>query len=1091
MANIFDQFDEEEEVAPAAPTSSGNIFDQFDEAPAQAPISPEVEAQTEQKQAVLPLPKETMFYDMADADAKDVYSAYARHPHTQIDENGDLVYRGQIVPRPEGNTGLVDAVTEGVASLSPGRIAKRMFGENPDVDQFDVMGNLVEGAVGGVIKGAKAVGTGLTAAGEWAGVLPEGSFETVEETLPDFNPEGTAQSIGSTVGQIGGGIVAGNKIQALATGLKAVQAVAGSQAVAAMSQTLPKAVSYIANIASKNIGASIGAAGSLPGQSDKIVAGPEALVPTGVGFDEQADSAAQEELEGRLNLFIDSMLIAFPVEMAADFGKGAVNIVYEGWLKPLVGVANESVQEKVVMTGIFNRIENAMGLKTPEQKNIVRQKIVEILKHPENREVLFKIGKEGVDDVNFQLDVATIIERGLADDPSEAAAILRSSMKGQRKGVTEMMPTGRTALAIERPERALDTVLSQSETAFGGDEAIQESANRFQGVGRARVDDAQAKAADIETSLTRAQESLPDIIRKDGPLGEALGRTADESGSATFQLRNEAGGDIIKTVDTGTDIVRDQKNQLWADLPEDLPFDEESFGAAVEEALPFLPNKLKAQIEGVTDFKSLQNLRNSLGNEISRLRARNDLGVAELQNLRKNIAEVQPAYLKQIAGDNPELISILDELGEGADEVTSMIREGADALDDATTYQKDVYGKVQKGAIKEIDQTRKAFGFDDVGRDEKAREILHKTLTSEHPSKVKHLIETVARPEFAGNADRVGDYILADVADKLRTKVKSSGLGELNVDDVLKTLQSSRQALANFPDVAKRLDDFENNLIQARGDIKGIEKVLATQKQAVKDVEIEVYEGVLKDFFEKNGAIKGSGFQSFQDLFRDTHSLERLKELTNLAKDDPVVLDGMKAAYSKVLDNKIFNYTPTTTRPKSLSSTKGAEAVKGIDPILDYGRVLFEDQPIMMEAIDDLMRLSLDMNAAKKMKSEGASINQALRDAVAARNRLVLFFVGPLTRIGARIGAVSSTILEKLDPNQTVAMIKDKIFADPDEFVRIAEGLFKDGQPAENARNAFTFLLRAGLYDESDYNAYEEAVRELDTESQTEEAFAE
>lgn len=1049
-------------------------------------VSPETNVELEEKRAaVLPKPRPNMFADMADEEAAAVYDAYRRHPESQTDEEGNVLYRGVSVPKAEGNSPFVEGFVQ---------TAGRLFGGGEYLLDAVVEGEipkLSEALAGGVLSGARSVGTGLASVGEAIGILPEGSLEATEDFLPNYNPEGTLESFGKVGGQVGLGVVAGNKVGALASGINAVRAAAGSQAAARVATRMPKAIKYVANIFAKNFGGAVGTGATLPGDTDTLAVGDNAILQTGIGFDQESESDAVRELEGRANVIMDNLLVAFPVEAAADGGKKLFNAGYELFLKPLVGVGNQGVQEKIVFQQLLEKVYLSLGATMQEQKAIIDQEIQTILRDPKNRRVIFGGLPEGIDDVDLPLDTVSTIERGMAGSTDEASELLKESLRRQRTGVIEAGAGGQTKMAVERPARELDRLTTDAEQVFGGDEAIEASAQRFQRVAEEQVGQSRAGLQETSLALDTAETGLPDVIRKDGPLGAALGDVADETGSRTAMLRDEAAGEMIGDLDKGTGLIREQKNQLWADLPDNIPFDEESFAQAVTRAEPFLSRGLKEQIEGVTDFKSLQNLRNSLNKEVNRLKSGNSEGVDELLGVLRNVKEDQVDFVRRLADEQGDI-----ELGSTLEQISSEAGEAKSALDDALTYQKDVYGKTQKGIVKDVEATRGKFGFDDVSREDAARDVLQKGMTSQYPARINHLVETISRPEYSGKADRVVDYFLADVSDKLRTKIKAGGLGELDVQDVLQTLQSYRQAVRNFPELSGRLDDFENNLIKAKGDVKSLEGLLDVQKQDVAKIEADVYDGVFKDFYDKVGADfvpRENAFQSFKALLQNPHGLGKIRRLVKMAKDtgDETVMDGMKAAYGRVLDDFITSNTPTATGAKSLSSPKIAQALSGSDAILQHGDVVFGDSPKFMEAIRGLMDVTLDANAAKKIKADGG-MTDLLRNAVASRNQLVLAFIGPLTRWGARINALTGRAFEYMSPNNAAAVMKDKMFADPDEFLRVWGKIQEEGLPSnEAARQTFMFLYKMGVLNEADSNEFERAYLEVNSGDQTLEAFSE
>src|ERR1700754_1540337 len=206
--NPFDQFDEV--------TSEANPFDQFDNTDSveNLPATPNSVAE---RAATLPLPRPNMFADMGDDEAKIAYDAYSCHPETQRGEDGSLIYRGEVVPAPEGNSGFVDfmaGVGQRVFSgMSPAAAeAKReVTGDNPD--ELYMSEKIGRGIGGGAVNlGRNIVETGVGLATSFPlidlyegatgqEVIPEavtnarsGIATAVEDTLPKFNPKGIVEA---------------------------------------------------------------------------------------------------------------------------------------------------------------------------------------------------------------------------------------------------------------------------------------------------------------------------------------------------------------------------------------------------------------------------------------------------------------------------------------------------------------------------------------------------------------------------------------------------------------------------------------------------------------------------------------------------------------------------------------------------------------------------------------------------------------------------------------------------------------------------------------------------------------------------------
>lgn len=1098
MATIFDRLDEEEaqEMGAEAP-SSGSIFDRLD-AEEQGNAKPLAHP----GQAVLPAPRPNMFANMDDEDAQAVYEAFSRHSNTTINEDGDLVYRGQVVPRPEGNTPLVDAAVKiGGAALNPtGAVAAALgTGEN----------DIGEGLVGGGIKALRAIPTGVAAAAGMASrgmdalsdaILPEwletpddvqaskdqfqsDLYKGLDDALPDYNPKGDLEGGASMVSQIVGGIVFGNKL--LASGKMA------APAVNALRVTVPKASNYVANVLKRSAAGAAGTTATMEGEVGTWFFD---------GLDGEDPNEAVAEAEKRMNIFAENFLIAAPVELLADGGKVALKTLYQRFIEPIHAAGSEAVKERILFNAAMNKAVLAANAKTPEEAAHWQNRILEILQDERNAQVFYNLNKQGVSDVDFELDVASIISRGLADDPSEAAMLVRRSFEQQRKDILEKGGQFvQTAGAVDRPLNAAERLVQETEDAFGGHEGVQKAHHGIQRIGQEIVGDELAKEAQIGDDLDKLTEARVSTMEADDLLGSRLSKMGTEPSFDIKADRDAIASEIADDVDIGNAFLKAANDGLWDEIPDGLPINRDELNAALEEAKDFLSPSIVKQIAEAHDLKSLMQMRNSLNKRISGLEGQ--VGFEEVVALRDNIVKSQPNFVRSLLQKGDD--GVTRGANEGYDEDTmEVFGEGAGAIDAAEGFFKNVRAPTRAGVPGDIADIRSQNKFNQPKSDDLVGARIREAVTSDQPHQLDHFVKTLQMPEFGEAHEKIVQFAMADAAEKLRTKIRTEGLTSVTTRDILDSLAPYRQALRRpeFRAQAQQLNDFENEILKNETNIKGLEEVLARQTKKSSEIAEEIYEVRLKEFFKQTGEPLPSGYASMKELFSDPQIVGdentpgRINHIIRMAEEsgDPAIMEGLKSAYMRFVKDYLFTPAPTATGGRALSSARGSALVRGEDNLVQIGRQLFKGkEKVFMDALEGVLDPALDATVAKKVAGMKTAEGQApYRKAKEAITRMVLALVGPLTRIGARMSVGAGAVLDHLDPNQASARIADAMFADRKEFLRIAEDWVKWKQPGpKNYRDIFTFLVRAGIYQDQDFTEWEKAINEAETEDQTEKAF--
>ena len=102
-------------------------------------------------------------------------------------------------------------------------------------------------------------------------------------------------------------------------------------------------------------------------------------------------------------------------------------------------------------------------------------------------------------------------------------------------------------------------------------------------------------------------------------------------------------------------------------------------------------------------------------------------------------------------------------------------------------------------------------------------------------------------------------------------------------------------------------------------------------------------------------------------------------------------------------------------------------------------------------------------------RNKGARPNASMsptafnQEATTATNRLIFTLIGPLSRLGTRVRAGSSAIMQKLDATGEAEKMMDKILADPDYFVELSRKYNTQPNNKTNQDLLTRFLITSGM----------------------------
>lgn len=293
------------------------------------------------------------------------------------------------------------------------------------------------------------------------------------------------------------------------------------------------------------------------------------------------------------------------------------------------------------------------------------------------------------------------------------------------------------------------------------------------------------------------------------------------------------------------------------------------------------------------------------------------------------------------------------------------------------------------------------------------------------------------------------------------TSIVSAVLTGANLSSFSENLRQYAQSLNDvFPKKAESVNKFIADVDAAAGNKAKLEEALSRAsenadqaKQMVKESELG---GFMRGALGKEYDTTTGPYAAFTKVFLDakdgvgrlTDLQERLINLPEARRQ--VVQDGMETAYMRMLAEKVNGAKMVSGGSVDL---KGA-SVDGIlsegNQILEIGRLVFKDKPDLMDGLSSLLEVSRMIGKGKGAIPVASMSPTAFnKEALQATNRLIMLFIGPLSRTGARLRAGAGAVFDKYDQTKRAEVMLDNIFANPDKFLELSRKF--DADPTDPA----------------------------------------
>ena len=854
----------------------------------------------------------------------------------------------------------------------------------------------------------------------------------------------------------------------------------GKLALDAMIKAAPSITSKMIKGFAVLLGAETGAAiGTSTDEGTMFLGGTEAsLLPIAQGLD-IGDSAADKVIEQRINTLIEGMFLnsalsglvltaAEVSKMAAKFG-----------ILPILTVGNESVITKRIYDELTESLIKIDVSSTPTQIAEAKRELAKIVEA--NKEILLP-EIENLKNLPVPVDTLSALLRGTAS-PEDMARI-----SGVRAGKIQKAD-GNSALiaASEGPARQLEETID-SRLADVSSEVPAEQVNTIAG------------AADELATDARAAVAARDLTRVDAEIGfdkaaqevvDGLKNADLELGGQISRLEEVTGTDIVTGMNTSFEQVREglikaktemtqTKDALYDAIPEGTAFDYQGFADLVNSAVEQIDlldtsGTRTKSIDLINTIRSVLKPRTVVADaspvpfgvrgtttsttEVGELAEELLSGGVDFRTLYKRVRPELSKLIDQAYKRGDDIVaSRLVDVKRAIDDQVEWVannsgEEAADAAKAAYEYYSKEYAPLWRdgGVVADFGDMYEPVlsrGTQNAGFRENSNALVTSVLSGQNADAVinmKTALEKVADPK------PIADYMIADVITGFASKVRSDGAMS---PDALKGMSENLRQYAvslnaAFPDRAKQLNQLVAAIENAAGNKRLVEQALeeadklATQTRA--DVKKSELGKFLSNVYGREMSTTLNPEQAFVKIFRESEGIGTVQDIIARLADMPparakVVRDGLETAYLRFLSERITGAKVTSAGTKTLKGSNVDRALEEADNLINIGREIYSGQPERMETIEILLDAARMIDKSKQATPvPGMSATAFNKEALQATNRLIMTFIGPLSRIGAKVRTLSGAAFDALDPTKRAQTILDNILANPDRFLELSK----------------------------------------------------
>lgn len=858
--------------------------------------------------------------------------------------------------------------------------------------------------------------------------------QSIEENVPEYDPEGFEQKLVTGATQTAVGMFAGDK---------------GGGAILRNAKSIP---SKIGKLASRFTASEAG--GAVTQNSEE-----ETWVLKKLGWDTENPTFIQHKLD----LLQENMLVGALAGAAGKTASKAGEILTGLVTLPLRQYKSFDAYQKKFTDDLLAIYADIGPDSSRDEVLDAYQRALEHVKA--NQKVAISFQEFGVDDVQRSNDTISSMLENLDMNNPEQARIAKTLESLRSSALSGGGP--RLTGALEAPRKDLKDTLKQVQD-FRGEESINVAKDKVVEYGQRQLEVPRQKIRDARGELVAAERG----VEAEMAGNPAFKEITDKQPGKDVTIDFTDGQTDISTKMTGNIASADQaltkrKNDLYDAIPETAQVNTASLGEAITKADPFIDDVLREKLdEAGGNFKKLYQLANvDIEKEIQIARSlgtRAGYDKADaLRDLKKNITDDQLDYMAlPTSGDQATVKAATEARDFFKDEYAPKFRDGP--LED---MQRNRRFKPETEAL--VDNRRMLEG---VISDPKQRE---------YTAKVLDVLDT---PEGGKSASDAVDYALYSVATDIRKSVNITG--KLTPEDALKISTAFDRFIPilkkKAPEKIKEIEGFLTSLRDKNFNVKEVQAKLAQLEVAGKKAEETILGQQLGEFFKKSGdgftAVR-DGYEVFDKMMSSREGSAKLVDLIT-SVDDPLVQGGLKTAWAK------------SAAKRMLDSDAGIGKLD--EDFVNVGKSIFGENSKVPQGIQQLYDLARKGEGANKIRmASGLETNSFQVGAVQAVNAVITTIWGVLNPTAARVRIVTRDLMKKYDPKDEVKKAADLIIANAEEFTKIADRLIaekrKQLSPQERTL-VFRMLVQAGLSESRDEK---QVLKQMQASEETEDAFRE
>jgi hypothetical protein len=949
------------------------------------------------------------------------------------------------------------------------RPAPTIFGDGAKTDWVSLLGTGSAEFAGQVAETGAAI-FDRTLGRKWDTNLTE----TVDRATPDVESRGLAQDL-----------IAEGLPMILAGGWGATFAAAKLPQVGAGLNRVTSAAARVLRGFGILTAGEIAAVAGASDEAEGLLVGDGALLSIVGGLD-LGDKKSEKVLAHRFTLLADSLISGGVIVGGGTAIASASKTVWDFMLRPLVNIArNDRGIESVAFKDVVDSLTNVTITTSENESRVLAANLTEYV--AQNRQTLIDdLADPAGDQRIIQFDTLSAMLQG-TDNPA-----LRTQIESLRNGALQQSNLyPQTAAAVGNPNRVLKEQLDNQAQDLGGatrveqQQSLADAGETLVDSGRREIDAIRQPLVDAEARLSTAVEDIVRATQSDVELTGIMDKLQDITGTEV-RIGPDANIDTIsQSLQNSYETMRSQKNARYAAI-EGGEIDPDMIVSAFSN---LTPSQITAGMEQVGNKSPIREFLTQVkprnipdeATGVGRMETEDEIASRMDIYLADNGAtfgtfynEIRPALStlanNMFAANNPggggivrDIVKFIDN--DMVEHVARTSPDLADAAREAKRYYTEDFAPIWRGSgvmsnyantwentigRSPNGNTTSGRGLDQAGYNQASdRQVASLVAPSANRYEVRGLAEAL---EAGGeSSEAVADYFVLDVVTSLSDQMRP-GMNNADIDFApfaARLTSVASQLNMAFPEKAAQLNQLLRRVEDAQGDVAEIQRLIEPIRESVSVASNNLLKGELQTFFNRNDmlelSVTSNPRDAFESIFKSKESVDTISRLNaRIDTLDPgrqlVVRDGMQTAYNRWLDSRIFSSGAAETGGIApLANSRASKALEDITSDLRIGEEIFRDTPEVMETIREMVRIASEITTSKgttPVRSMSATAyNQA---AQSATNKFIFLFMGPLSRVGTRTRAIASNWTQSEETLRDFSRIKDRIFADPEEFARLA-----------------------------------------------------